>query len=217
MKYKRLITFGCSFTYGSNLPGTEYGNNTTDFSSTPNPESWPFKLGEHLGVETINKGVPGSSNLEILYHILNFDFKKGDMVVVMWSFPDRDLHFISPSKRIKPFRQLGLWLASTVGIGGAKYVVEWLSRFDPIDHIIKSWLYLHHADLYLKSLELDYIHFPAFPSSLEEYRPDFIKEIDNFYSDGFKIIDECENDKHPGPLSHIAIAKHIYNILKEKQ
>jgi hypothetical protein len=216
MKYKRLIAFGCSFTYGSHLPGTKYGNNVTGFDSTPNNQSWPFKLGEMLDIEVVNKGVPGSSNLEILYHILNFNFEKNDVVVVMWSFPDRDVHFMSTTKRIKPFRQLGLWLSLKLSHHTAGYVVDWLRRFDPIDQIIKSWLHIHHATLYLKSLSLDYINYPAWPNTLIDNAPDFVGKVDNFYNNGFTVIDKCENDDHPGPLSHIATAKQIHHILKEK-
>jgi hypothetical protein len=206
----RVVAFGCSFTYGSGLPGCKTGNNTTKISSKPAKQSWPFELGKLLNVEAVNKGVPGSSNIEILYHILNFDFQPNDFVVVMWSLPNRDMHFISGTKKIKPYRQLGVWMSARSG-----YIAEWLSRVEPVDSIIKSWLYMHHADLYLKSLNLKYIHFPAFPHELSEHRPDFIGPIDNLYTDGISCIDECKNDRHPGPLSQIETAKTIQRILKD--
>lgn len=205
----RLVAFGCSFTYGQGLPNSKIGNNTTKFASQPSDHSWPYKLAEMLNVEGVNKGIPGASNLEILYHILNFDFKPNDIVVVMWSLPDRDLYFQS-SRGFKPFRQLGTWLTNR-----NKYEEEWFKNLDFKDNCIKSWIYIQHADLYLKSLSLKYIHYPILPNLLEEYRPEFIKKIDNFFNNGFIDIDKCQEGSHPGILSHIETANVVYKILNE--
>jgi hypothetical protein len=100
----RLIAFGCSFTYGQGLPECAIGNNDSKVSNTPSELAWPAALGKLLKIETINKGIPGASNLEILYQILNFEFKNNDIVVIMWTLPVRDLYFISNSSKIKPYR-----------------------------------------------------------------------------------------------------------------
>jgi hypothetical protein len=205
----RLVTFGCSFTYGQGLPGCKIGNNTTKVASTPSEYAWPVNLSKLLDIKVINKGVPGASNLEILFHILNFDFKQDDIVVIMWSFPDRDLYFNSV-KGLKPFKQLGNWL-----LNRNKYEEEWLKNLSFKDNCVKSWLHIHHADLYLQSLSLKYIHYPTVPNLLKEYQPGYIKKITNFYSDGFADIDKGEDNSHPGIKSHLETAKRIYNILNE--
>lgn len=208
---KRLIAFGCSFTYGQGLPDSIVGNNYDQFSLTPSNLAWPKILGEMTDREVINLGKPGASNLEILYHILNFNFKPNDQVIIMWSLTDRDLYFISNTKKIKPFRQLGLWASSKSSI-----VAEWISKFNPVDNCIKSWLYLQHADLYLKTTQVKYIHYPAFPKNLLENKPDFIKTIDNFFDHGFVVIDYSNIDTHPGINSHIETAKKIYSLINEQ-
>jgi len=180
----RLVTFGCSFTYGEGLPNCNVGNNHHGYSLTPSDHAWPSILSRLTNMDLANNAKPGSSNLEILYHILNFNFRPGDVVVVMWTFPNRDLHFISTSKKIKPFRQLGLWLK--------------------------------HAELYLKSLGVDYIHYPINPTELNLYKPNFIPELDNYYADGFVTVDQCEADPHPGTESHKHTADKIFQILKNE-
>jgi hypothetical protein len=47
------------------------------------------------------------------------------------------------------------------------------------------------------------------------YTLPFLK-IDNFYDGGVKLIDECENDPHPGPKSNALAADKIYKILNDK-
>lgn len=205
----RLITFGCSFTYGEGLPNCRIGNNYDEYSNAPSDLAWPNKLGQLMNIDVINNGKPGASNLEILYHILNFKFHQNDLAVIMWTFPNRDVYFVSTSKKIKPFRQLGLWLKPK-----SKYIAEWLCNFQPVDQSVKSWIYIHHATLYLKSIGIDYLHYPINPNELNLHKPNFVPEPDNFYSDGFISVDQCDNDPHPGIKSHIITANKIFNIIK---
>jgi hypothetical protein len=205
----RLITFGCSYTYGQGLPGCKVGNNSTKFSNTPSDFAWPSVLSKMFNIEVVNKGIPGSSNLEILYHILNFKFEKDDIVICMWSLPDRDLYFKS-NKGFKPFKQLGIWLRHR-----NKLEDIWFKNLNFTDNCIKSWIYIHHADLYLSNLNLKYIHYPIIPHLLEEYKPSFIQNIRNLHTEGFVNIDTCEADNHPGINSHIKTAEKIFKILNE--
>ena len=205
----RLIAFGCSFTYGESLPDCKIGNNSTGISANPSPHSWPYKLGEMLQIEAINKGIPGSSNLEILYHILHFDFRPSDIVVIMWSFLDRELYFNS-TNTFKPYKQLGSWIKNL-----NPYEIQWLSNINRIDSAVKSWYHIHHADLYLQSLNLKYIHYPLAFDELKEFKPPFIQEIDNFYTEGFVRCDVGDDKSHPGIKSHLETAKKLYKILNE--
>tara|TARA_B100000686_G_scaffold34101_1_gene35666 strand:+ start:401 stop:1135 length:735 start_codon:yes stop_codon:yes gene_type:complete len=101
----RLITFGDSNTYGIGLPdvwdgpeGGEYGEScrwqragglklTGMFP--PSQFAWPQVLANKLKIDCINKGIPGSSNKEIWWGIINFKFEPTDIVIVAWSFFDR--------------------------------------------------------------------------------------------------------------------------------
>lgn len=207
---QRLVAFGCSFTYGQGLSDCRIGNNWSEIASTPNKLAWPNVLGSMLDITVINKGVPGASNNEILFHILNFDFNDDDIIVIMWSMVNRDLYFLHNKKTKKPFRQLGLWSK-----GESELANTWLKNVDNVDNSIKSWHYMHHANLYLKSKNLNYIHYPAFPDELEKFKPDYIT-LDNYFNSGFKTVDKCINDPHPGINSHIETAKIIYGILNDQ-
>lgn len=206
----RLIAFGCSFTYGQGLPGCRIGNNWSRIASTPNELAWPSVLGNMLAVDVVNKGVPGASNNEILFHILNFDFDKNDIIVIMWSMVNRDLYFLHNKNTTKPFRQLGLWIKDK-----GHFAKNWIKNIDNVDNSIKSWYHMHHANLYLRSKKLNYIHYPAFPEDLEKFKPNYIT-LDNYFNLGFKTVDKCVDDPHPGINSHIETAKTIYGIFNEQ-
>ena len=66
-------------------------------------------LANKLYIELVNKSFPGSSNIEVLYSILKFDFKQDDVAVIMWSHYVRDMLFNNQHK-FPLFRdRLGPW------------------------------------------------------------------------------------------------------------
>ena len=71
----RLITFGCSLTYGSAL-------------ENPN-DAWPNQLASKWNLDLVNMGISGISTKRIWWEIINFDFKKTDTVVILWTHMDR--------------------------------------------------------------------------------------------------------------------------------
>lgn len=88
----RLVAFGCSHTYGHGLPdcyvpimkgkktvGMQYGPVASNLA-------WPKLLANLKNIECDNRGVPGASNKEILYNILNYNFTSNDCVYVLWTY-----------------------------------------------------------------------------------------------------------------------------------
>jgi hypothetical protein len=198
---KRLITFGCSFTYGQGLPDCLTGE------ELPSQYSWTYLLSKKLNRQLINCGIPGASNLQILNEILSFNFQKGDQVIVSWSVIDRDTIFLKkPFVKDNIIIQIGHWVKNKIG-------KKYLKTIYFHDQKIKSWFYIHHADLYFKNNNIDYIHYPAIAGELQGCQPEFIK-IDNIYHDGISWFDTTK-DNHPGVESNKDTAERIFKILNE--
>ena len=83
----RLITFGCSHTYGQALKDRE-------------TQAWPYLVADKLNLECINQGRMGASITYMYYKLMNFDFQEGDKVVCLWSYPNRRHFFKSESESI---------------------------------------------------------------------------------------------------------------------
>ena len=83
----RLVTFGCSYTYGHGLSDCF----TPPYGAGPVPSkfAWPQLVANELNMDCINMSAPGVSNKEILNTLLNFKFDSTDVVIVMWSFIER--------------------------------------------------------------------------------------------------------------------------------
>ena len=75
----RLITLGCSHTICEGL-------------ENPSDDSWPSILSNKFNKELINLAEAGGSNRTIQHNIYKFEFKKDDVVIILWTYPDR-YHF----------------------------------------------------------------------------------------------------------------------------
>jgi hypothetical protein len=82
------------------------------------------------------------------------------------------------------------------------------------DFTLKTWAHIHHADLYLKSKHLNYIHFPAVPWELMKYPVKY--QIDNYHTNGINRVDNGHDDLHPGIETNKKTAELIYRILNEQ-
>jgi len=82
---KRLITFGCSHTWGDALSIEQNSAYPKRRSLPPHPLSWPYVLGEMMDREVINISYPGESNKGIAHKMFNFKFKGGDIVIPLWT------------------------------------------------------------------------------------------------------------------------------------
>jgi hypothetical protein len=185
---ENLISFGCSITYGQWL-------------SNPS-DAWPIKLGNYLNKNPINLGVPGASNLEILYNILNYNFSNTDTVIVMWSNPDRDLIY-SEDENVR----IGSWQESEL-------VKHWMLTHSEYDIANRSWLYFHHAKLFFESKKIKYYFFSIDIAYCNTFKPSYL-DVDLFDVDVVTLrkADVANDGSHPGPVSHELIAKEILKFI----
>ena len=177
---QRLITFGCSYTYGTALPDCKNWMLDKLHNLQPSNMGWASLLAQKLGLECVNESFPGASNSEIMYNVLKYNYKKHDTVVIMWTHYARDMLF-NFSYKYPFFRdRLGPWAKTHQERKWAEYLSE-------KDYAMKSWFHIHHADLYLQQQGVKYIHYPATPKELDSYRLEFIN-VNNYHSDGIEYM-----------------------------
>lgn len=194
----RLITFGCSYTYGDSLPDC-----TDPYNSDPSQYAWPTVLGKILKTSVINQSKSGAGNLEILWNILNFDFRDNDICIIMWSHFSRD-HIFTPNGhfRVNQFDQPD------------KITKHWSLCHDDYDLSIRNWIYIDHANCCLSKLKNSFFILAGNPSDEElASRPRFVR-TDNFLDLSFSNVDYGADGSHPGIKSHINMAREIYNKVK---
>jgi len=86
----RLVTFGCSNTFGVALPDVwDYKKQQQINEHGPSKYAWPQLLADRLNLECVNLGIPGASNKEIWHTIVNIEFHQTDIVIILWTWYDR--------------------------------------------------------------------------------------------------------------------------------
>ena len=192
---KRLVAFGCSLTYGQYLDDRH-------------TQSWPAQLGKKLGIDVENISWPGDSNKAILYNILNFDFKSGDVCVVLWTNPYRWTLFNDGTKEDEVIR-LGAWQDTPRALAFVEHF--WDEHDMTLDMLEKS----SHVQLRLDKLNVPVYHTVssfAFGHTVPEQK----WSCANWLDIDFQVIRDnhtpASDGKHPGPLAY----KEFSDILFEK-
>lgn len=201
---QRLIAFGDSFTYGHHLP---------DCVSSPSEYAWPKILGNLLGRTVINKSSPGSSNIEILFNVLEFKFQPSDLVIMGWTFVHRDLIY-KKSLFGRFFNQNDHHRISLND--NNEISKKWQEVHNTHDRAIRSGLLIEHCDLYLTHLSVKHYHFFA----LDKFntKPIWTHRPKTWINKTvIKYKDFALDDKHPGIESHKHAAKILYDLIDENK
>jgi lysophospholipase L1-like esterase len=191
----RIVTFGDSFTYGHGLEDCWVNDKP---GPMPSSLAWPALLGDNVS----NRSVPGASNTMILHDILHSEFKPDDYVIIMWTFPDRDMifdtgYFLGRKDRAQ---HIGPWRKDDL-------TKSWMLTHNSTDSIIRAWYHIHHANLFLDSLGVKHYNFFI---DYTHYRPHKPLAVDI----PMKVIstvcmDLALDNLHPGPKTHERIARDI--------
>lgn len=203
----RLVAFGCSITYGHGLEDC-IDLTTNRAGPSPSKFAWPSILGKVLSKEVINKGSPGASNLEILYQILNFDFLKDDTVIILWSYPFRDLIFTEPTLMIPmEYQPVGSWMKDNLSN-------HWMKTHSDYDLAIRSWYNIHHAESYLNLHQLSNFSFLVNVDFMNN-QPKYLN-YKNLYLDRLGDLllndyDRAMDNSHPGPIAQLKLAEIMLN------
>lgn len=205
---QRLVTFGCSVTYGHGLPDCHIPHNIPGM--LPSLYAWPKLIADHFKIPVSNQGVCGNSNLAILQDILKFKFLKDDIVVIMWSFVGRDLIFGKKSFFVNQEQiPVGIWQDTEL----AK---SWIATHSNADIATRTWFYIHHATCYFKLLGVPVYNVFAGYRELKKYKPKYLNlEFYNTKTQAMTPIDRALDNLHPGIKTHEAIAKEIIDIINE--
>lgn len=201
---KNLITFGCSLTYGHGLKDCfEFDGNGP--GPDPSRLAWPQLLADSLELNCINLSQPGSGNTEILHKIIDYKFNKEDLVVVFWSFSNRDIVFADNGEmiRISHFESY-------------PYFKEWSKVHGQYDLDTKTWLCMHHAYYFFKSKNVKFYFVKLNKDFKSPKWADHINVLDvdpnqlmiTTWQNGDYALD-CS---HPGESFHVTLA----NILQKK-
>lgn len=99
---KRIVAFGCSFTYGlwldcGPVKGDPFSRQNQHLGLGPEDKpsklAWPQLLADRLGCDCENISAPGTGPRYVAAQVAAFDWQQGDHCVILWSYRHR--HWIA--------------------------------------------------------------------------------------------------------------------------
>lgn len=210
-KISRIIAFGDSQTYGYFLTKENNG-----YGDGPNSNSWPSIVSTYFSIDLVNNGICGASNKEIWLEAINFNYKKGDIVCILWSFFDRD------------FYPTGNTREKIIGFKGHFEGVKMIPNYyndkknkiyyneihTNFNSLLSFKLFKTHLAFYLNNLNIPYVFknltVPNIPNI--DFNWDKIKCTGVNYF----LNDYAYDNSHYGPKSHDVIAKKFIEDINEQ-
>lgn len=214
---KHIVSFGCSYTYGSALPDCWEAHDTGNRAGPrPSQQAWPKLLGVNCKLPVTNYAAPGASSLEILYKIINYRHSANDVVIVLWTRPARTVIFNDtvglqwprsrPWRTARPGTPVGPWDQSS--LTSRAYAVH-----TDTDFLSSYWLNVHHAITYLGNLKIPVINCFVDAERIGN-PPRFIDpqtvDTDIGLGIGLGCLDFALDNQHPGVLTHQHFSNQLY-------
>ena len=196
----RLVAFGCSNTYGLALP-QEFIDDEVPLTSK---YAWAAVLSNRLGVECVNKGIPGASNKLISHMISNTPLYSTDIVVVLWSYIDRWCVIENPNYN-EHNPALNYNIAPWISNKRSKYYYKLI--YNETDHRLDTNYRIDYANLYLNNKGIK--HYQSSCGSI-----DHPLLLDIKFQE-LKNIDYAADNQHAGIEAHKAIAETFYKRITQ--
>lgn len=185
--HKRLVSFGASMAAGQGLDNID--------------DAYPYVIAKKLKLDCVNTAKPGASNLEILHDILNYKFEEGDVAILMWAPCNRDLIFGKKNGSI------GAWQDTEL-------VRNWALTHTDHDLTTRTWYHIHHALLYLDSINIPYYNFAGYARPINAHKPSYMNfDLIDSGIDTFKRQTPNTSDGHPGAEGHKLVAERLLGYI----
>jgi hypothetical protein len=187
----------------------------------PSNFAWPTILGNKLNYETINLSNPGSSNIRMIYNILNTKFEEGDLVIVLWSYLTRDSFF-----NYNEIKNFGEW---------DNMYFETIKKLSSENDItIKNLMDIYFVTKHLESLNVKFYYmyldklnednvYPAYIPVFETYR-NYIEKYNISKTTIDKVSDDSHKEdlglaldnSHPSEKYQERLGNYIYETIKNE-
>jgi hypothetical protein len=201
-KLTRLITFGCSLTYGHGLP--DCFEPPLNPGPTQSKLGWPNIVSACKEMSLTNISQCGIGNRQIMHNILNFKFDKSDTVVILWTNPYRWCRIYEDH-----VEDIGTWQKTKI----ASVFTEYMS--DEYDCLVSTSHNMHLADYHLKNIGINPIHIISSRTFFKDFTWNNIS-LENF---DFKLREKYPpalDGKHPNLEAHQEFADLVIQSIDKR-
>jgi hypothetical protein len=200
----RLIAFGSSYTYGHGLPDCYIPPNQP--GDAPSKHAWPSAVADILNTECVNMSECGISNKHIWHTVVNFNFKKNDTVIILWTYLERSAILKNKDTVVS----IGPWINES-----KIYYKHIHSKYDAE---MQTKLFISHVDFLLKAKGIAVFHLITdhHEATLFELGEHTVAHIPLYLSEYIPKFSKALDGSHPGEECHRQFANDIVQVLKCK-
>jgi len=194
----RLVTFGCSNTFGHGLPDC-IAANMQDPGPLPSKLGYAQMLADHLGRSLVNLSVCGAGDKQIMNIANNATLNPNDICLIQWSHNDR--HCVI--KKLET-ANIGPWHNTKMSKTYYKHI------YDEHDATIMRAVYINYINLKLQSNGVktyNILPVDATPGTLD-IRQTFIMSDKNLHN--FRV-DWALDNTHSGEKSQRLFTDYLIN------
>jgi hypothetical protein len=182
----RLIAFGCSFTQGAGLESPTH--------------AFPYVLSTLLDRKCVNKGIGGASNKQLWNELVNFSYKKDDLVIVNWTFVHRNY-----------FNKTQFLICDEQTEEEKYYYKKLYNKKDGKD----DWIIrMNHAGTFLQSKGIP-LYNTVIERNMARWLPKYnMQKILHVHWEWYQNkYPKATDGSHPGKLAHNAFARNIFELI----
>ena len=203
----RLVSFGCSHTYGDSL--FDEASRTNRNIKEPSKYAWPNVLAQQLNKKCINLSCKGASNKEICYRILNTNFFTEDYVLLLWTHTGRTC-ILQDNFAVKQLHSHD----KAYNLKESK--IYYANFYTECDAIQTDFFYINLANLYLQSLNLDLVVNLLISDDMlnNNFVPTLWNKVnfqDFYFKEFLDSYPKAYDGSHMGEEGHIAYANQIFH------
>jgi hypothetical protein len=183
---KRILTIGCSFTYGTELPDIPNHCDLTD-PANQSRLSWPWQLAQRHAAQVTNLAISGGSNGRTFRVAMTESARmRYDLVVCQWTYIDRpDWQYNKLDMQTNPSRY-NCELYPALG--------HYYTQHSNEDHSFQTWLsYIVALQNHFKSIDQSYVFVSVCQRNNlvnGTSRDGVIQQLENKYTDLIDQIDQ---------------------------
>lgn len=210
---QRLVTFGCSYTYGEGLKDCwVLVRNTMGPGPDASKYAWPALVANKLNFNLLNQGLGGASNKYIWHKMLQTKLTENDTVVFLWTYHNRMCFFDHSDEHSRIIIQdIDNKNQSIDRQKLAKLYFKHI--YKEYDSVIDMWNRINFSKLYLDKHGIKNYHL-ILDKNLEWPVPDWnctdVVPI-NFNKDSYPL---AMDNKHPGEEAQSIVANKIFSTIK---
>ena len=158
-------------------------------------------MANFLNRKCINASTWGSGNGEIWHRIINFNFEPDDLIVVQWTYPDRDCII----RQDGVVEQLATW-------HDQDYVKRFLAlTHDTYDKAILANTYIHHANMLVPNMYNFSTDIRTLSPTPSWQNTKILFDMNSIYVNSNKAID----GEHGDTQFHEDLAQEYLNICRQ--